>query len=204
MKDMEKRNFHLRIAKPEDAEEILKVYAPYVEKTAITFEYEVPSVEEFRGRIENTLQHYPYLVAEDETGILGYAYAGRFQTRAAYDWAVETSIYIRMDQKRRGLGRILYDALEECLKEQGILNVNACIACTDQEDEHLTNDSIYFHKHLGYRLVGKFYQCGYKFHRWYDMAWMERMIGEHKENQEPIRLFPEIYINFLHWLSKSV
>ena len=78
MKDMEKRNFHLRIAKPEDAEEILKIYAPYVEKTAITFEYEVPSVEEFRGRIENTLQHYPYLVAEDETGILGYA----------YDWAV--------------------------------------------------------------------------------------------------------------------
>lgn len=68
MKDMEKRNFHLRIAKPEDAEEILKVYAPYVEKTAITFEYEVPSVEEFRGRIENTLQHYPYLVAEDESG----------------------------------------------------------------------------------------------------------------------------------------
>ena len=97
---MEKRNFHLRIAKPEDAEEILKVYAPYVEKTAITFEYEVPSVEEFRGRIENTLQHYPYLVAEDETGILGYAYAGRFQTRAAYDWAVETSIYIRMDTHR--------------------------------------------------------------------------------------------------------
>ena len=101
---MEKRNFHLRIAKPEDAEEILKVYAPYVEKTAITFEYEVPSVEEFRGRIENTLQHYPYLVAEDESGILGYAYAGRFQTRAAYDWAVETSIYIRMDQKRHSAG----------------------------------------------------------------------------------------------------
>ena len=191
---MEKRNFHLRIAKPEDAEEILKVYAPYVEKTAITFEYEVPSVEEFRGRIENTLQHYPYLVAEDETGILGYAYAGRFQTRAAYDWAVETSIYIRMDQKRRGLGRILYDALEEGLKEQGILNVNACIACTDQEDEHLTNDSIYFHKHLGYRLVGKFYQCGYKFHRWYDMVWMGADDREHKSGTD--RLFPEIYINF--------
>ena len=189
---MEKRNFHLRIAKPEDAEEILKVYAPYVEKTAITFEYEVPSVEEFRGRIENTLQHYPYLVAEDETGILGYAYAGRFQTRAAYDWAVETSIYIRMDQKRRGLGRILYDALEEGLKEQGILNVNACIACTDQEDEHLTNDSIYFHKHLGYRLVGQFYQCGYKFGRWYDMVWMEKLIGEHLPMQPRPRTFDEV------------
>ena len=204
MKNVNETDIHIRIAEPEDAEALLAVYAPYVEETAITFEYSVPSVEEFRERIRNTLQQYPYLVAEDETGILGYAYAGRFQTRAAYDWAVETSIYIRMDQKRRGLGRILYDALEEGLKEQGILNVNACIACTDQEDEHLTNDSIYFHKHLGYRLVGKFYQCGYKFHRWYDMVWMERMIGEHKENQEPIRLFPEIYINFLHWLSKSV
>ena len=75
---MEKRNFHLRIAKPEDAEEILKVYAPYVEKTAITFEYEVPSVEEFRGRIENTLQHYPYLVAED------FAVAMEMGVKAAY------------------------------------------------------------------------------------------------------------------------
>lgn len=201
---MGETKIRLRIAEPEDAEEILAVYAPYVEQTAITFEYEVPTVEEFRGRIEHTLQQYPYLVAEDETGILGYAYAGRFQTRAAYDWAVETSIYIRMDQKRRGLGRILYHALEEGLKEQGILNVNACIACTEQEDEHLTNDSIYFHEHLGYRLVGTFYQCGYKFHHWYDMVWMERMIGEHKEEQAPIRLFPEIRSNFLHWLSQSV
>ena len=201
---MGEMKIRLRIAEPEDAEEILAVYAPYVEQTAITFEYEVPTVEEFRGRIEHTLQQYPYLVAEDETGILGYAYAGRFQTRAAYDWAVETSIYIRMDQKRRGLGRILYHALEEGLKEQGILNVNACIACTEQEDEHLTNDSIYFHEHLGYRLVGTFYQCGYKFHHWYDMVWMERMIGEHKEEQAPIRLFPEIRSNFLHWLSQSV
>lgn len=195
---MGETKIRLRIAEPEDAEEILAVYTPYVEQTAITFEYEVPTVEEFRGRIAHTLQQYPYLVAEDETGILGYAYAGRFQTRAAYDWAVETSIYIRMDQKRRGLGRILYHALEEGLKEQGILNVNACIACTEQEDEHLTNDSIYFHEHLGYRLVGTFYQCGYKFHHWYDMVWMERMIGEHKEEQPPIRLFPEIRSNFLH------
>ena len=174
-----------------------------MEETAITFEYSVPSVGEFQERIRNTLQQYPYLVAEDENGILGYAYAGRFQSRAAYDWAVETSIYIRKDQKGRGLGRRLYHALEEGLKEQGILNVNACIACTATKDAHLTNDSIYFHEHMGYRLVGTFYQCGYKFQHWYDMVWMERMIGEHKEKQEPIRLFPEIRSHFLCWLLKN-
>ena len=95
---MNETDIHIRIAEPEDAEALLAIYAPYVEETAITFEYAVPSVEEFQERIRNTLQQYPYLVAEDENGILGYAYAGRFQSRAAYDWAVETSIYIRKDQ----------------------------------------------------------------------------------------------------------
>ena len=203
MKNVNETNIHIRIAEPEDAVALLAVYAPYVEETAITFEYSVPSVGEFQERIRNTLQQYPYLVAEDEKGILGYAYAGRFQSRAAYDWAVETSIYIRKDQKGRGLGRRLYHALEEGLKEQGILNVNACIACTATKDAHLTNDSIYFHEHMGYRLVGTFYQCGYKFQHWYDMVWMERMIGEHKEKQEPIRLFPEIRSHFLCWLLKN-
>lgn len=200
---MDQSTVMLRLAKPEDAKELLRIYAPYVKETAITFEYEVPTEEEFRGRIEKTLQHYPYLVAEDETGILGYAYAGRFQPRVAYDWAAETSIYIRMDQKRRGLGRMLYQALEEALKRQGILNVYACIACTETEDAHLKNDSIFFHEHLGYRLVGTFYQCGYKFHHWYDMVWMERMIGEHREEQESLRLFPEIRGNFVVWLEKT-
>ena len=81
--------------------------------------------------------------------------------------------------------------------------MNACIACTATKDAHLTNDSIYFHEHMGYRLVGTFYQCGYKFQHWYDMVWMERMIGEHKEKQEPIRLFPEIRSHFLCWLFQN-
>ena len=128
MKNVNETNIHIRIAEPEDAEVLLAVYAPYVEETAITFEYSVPSVGEFQERIRNTLQQYPYLVAEDENGILGYAYAGRFQSRAAYDWAVETSIYIRKDQKGRGLGRRLYHALEEGLKEQGLTDfaLKAC------------------------------------------------------------------------------
>ena len=186
---MEKRNFHLRIAKPEDAEEILKVYAPYVEKTAITFEYEVPSVEEFRGRIENTLQHYPYLVAEDETGILGYAYAGRFQTRAAYDWAAEVSIYVDKNCRHKGIGRALYEAIEVVGRAQNLQNLCACIGVPDIDDEYLTHNSVDFHTHMGYRLVGEFRHCGYKFGRWYNMVWMEKIIGKHPADPAPVLPF---------------
>lgn len=182
----------IRIATENDAEELLNIYAPYVEKTAITFEYEVPSVEEFRIRIRNILKKYPYIVEEKEGEILGYAYAGVFKNRAAYDWAVETTIYVREDQRKSGVGRALYEGLENILKMQNILNLNACIAYTAVEDEHLTNNSVQFHDHMGYRLVGRFQQCGNKFGRWYDMVWMEKHIGEHKENPKKIKLFTEI------------
>ena len=118
---------HVRIAGGEDAEKLLAIYAPYVENTAITFEYEVPSIEEFRERIEHTLSRYPYLVAERGGEIMGYVYASAFKTRAAYAWAVETSIYIRTDAKHLGLGKLLYTALEGALKLQNITNVTACI-----------------------------------------------------------------------------
>lgn len=84
----------IRLAVPKDAVNILKIYAPYVENTAISFEYEVPSEAEFRGRIESTLKRYPYIVAEQEGRIIGYAYVSIFHERKAYDWAVETSIYV--------------------------------------------------------------------------------------------------------------
>ena len=87
---------NIRTAKEEDAERLLGIYTPYITDTAITFEYEVPSTGEFRQRINNTLKKYPYLVAEDENGnLVGYAYAGVFKGRAAYGWAVETSIYVK-------------------------------------------------------------------------------------------------------------
>ena len=72
--------------------------------------------------------------------------------------------------------------MENILKMQNIFNLNACIAYTAVEDEHLTNNSVQFHDHMGYRLVGRFQQCGNKFGRWYDMVCMEKHIGEHKEN----------------------
>ena len=111
----------IRPAKPEDAEKLLAIYAPYVEHTAITFEYEVPSVEEFRSRIRHTLEKYPYLVAEEDGELLGYAYVGPFHDRPAYDWAVETSIYVDERNIHKGVGGKLHDALEQVLKIQGIL-----------------------------------------------------------------------------------
>lgn len=182
----------IRVAGEADAEALLAIYAPYVQHTAITFEYEVPSAEEFRGRIRNVLRRYPYLAAEDGGEIVGYAYVSPFKKRAAYDWAVETSIYVRQDRKRGGVGRRLYQALEDILKAQGVLNLNACIACPAREDEYLTRDSIAFHQRLGYQMVGEFHQCGCKFGRWYNMVWMEKSIGEHLPDQPPVKSFDEI------------
>ena len=172
----------IREAAVDDAARLLEIYAFYVEKTAITFEYDVPSIEEFRGRIRHIKERYPYLVIERDGVIEGYAYAGVFKDRAAYDRSCEMTIYLEHGASGLGLGRKLYEALEEALKEQGILNLYACIGVPTEEagdDEYLDHNSEQFHAHLGYKTVGTFHKCGYKFGRWYNMIWMEKMLGEH-------------------------
>lgn len=183
----------IRTASTKDAPALRNIYAPYVEKTAISFEYEVPSVEEFRTRIESTLQKYPYLVAEKDGEALGYACTHAFVGRAAYDHCAETTIYLRENMKRAGIGRRLYLALEEISKAQNIYSLNACIGCPETEDEHLTMNSIQFHAHMGYRFVGRFHKCGYKFGTWYDMVWMEKILKEHPENPPAVVPFPELH-----------
>ena len=178
----------IEMVSPTDAPELLEIYAPYVKETAISFEYDVPSVEEFKKRIENISAKYPYIkVLDDENKIIGYAYAGSFKTRKAYDWSVETTVYVRKDCRRGGVGRNLYQVLEEMLKEMGILNMNACIAVPKTVDLHLTKDSLIFHEKMGFSIVGTFHNSGWKFHTWDDMAWMEKMIGEHVENQPAVK-----------------
>ena len=226
-----------RVARPEDAEALLAIYAPYVEETAITFEYEVPSVEAFRARIAHTLATYPYIVAVEAqeanagTGrvdgasfsstpafgadavteahrtsehIIGYAYVGRLHERAAYDWSVETSIYVDRCARKHGLGRQLYERLEAILRAMNIISVNACIAYPGtmntaadsgvdiDEDPYLNTNSPDFHAHLGYQLVGHFHACAYKFDRWYDMIWMEKWIAPHPAKPEAMIPFPEL------------
>ena len=102
----------IEFVRPEDAAELLAIYAPYVLETAISFEYEVPTVEEFRQRILDTAAKYPYLKAVEQGRILGYAYAHPFIDRRAYDWSVETTIYLQREARGNGIGRALYEALE--------------------------------------------------------------------------------------------
>lgn len=180
-------SIQIRSATPADAPALLAIYAPYVAHTAITFEYDVPAEAEFARRIAETLKRYPYLVAEEDGVPVGYAYAGKFHDRAAYDWSVETSIYVEQHRKRQGIGRQLHGALEQELQRRHFFNMNACVACpmTDN-DPYLTKDSIRFHEKLGYRLVGEFRQCGYKFGRWYHMVWLEKHIGSHEGTPLPV------------------
>lgn len=189
---MELSGLVIRPASPEDAEAFLEIYAPYVRETAITFEYEIPSLEEFRGRIEGTLRCYPWLAAEAEGEVLGYAYTGPFKSRAAYDWAAETSIYLRADRRRQGIGRRLCQALESVSRAQNIQNLYACVAWPETEDARLTKNSVEFHTHMGYRVAGEFRRCGYKFGTWYSMVWMEKLLGNHPANPGPFIPFPEL------------
>lgn len=175
---MAKIDIRLRHASVADAERLLGIYAPYVERTAITFEYDVPSVDDFRLRIAKTLDSYPYLVAESvaDGSIVGYAYAGRFKERAAYQYACETSIYVRHDVRGGGVGVALLSALEEALKLQGVRSICACITYVQVADPYLTNASMRFHERMGYRLVAHFHRSGFKFGRWYDIIWMEKLV----------------------------
>ncbi len=172
----------LRTATTDDARRIREIYEPYVLSTAITFEYEVPSEEEFVRRISHTLERYPYVVAEDTDGkVVGYAYAGAYYERAAYSRSVEVSVYVEAGQHRRGVGRRLYEELERQLRERGFLNLTACIAWTDEPNRYLTHQSPIFHKHMGYEQCAHFHKIGYKFRRWFDVIWMEKMLGEHND-----------------------
>ena len=183
----------IRSAVPEDAPRLLEIYSYYVEKTAITFEYDVPSVEEFESRIRNTLKKYPYIVIEKDDRIIGYAYAGTFINRAAYDYSAEVSIYVDIDDHGHGAGRLLYESIESALKDMNITNLYACIGVpAEREDEYLTFNSMNFHKHMGYDLVGRFKKCGYKFNRWYDMVWMEKIIGQHISDPPSVQKYGQI------------
>jgi phosphinothricin acetyltransferase len=164
-----------------DAEQILKVYAPFITDTCISFEYIVPSVEEFAQRIAGISAEYPYIVLEAGGEIVGYAYAHRYLERVAYSWDVEVTIYLAPKVQGKGLGVILYDALEKLLALQNIKNLYSCIT---GDNVH----SIEMHRSMGYELIGTFSKAGFKHDRWLDVVWMAKTIGE-KENA-PLALVP--------------
>lgn len=160
----------IRTATLDDTRSILEIYTPYVLNTCITFETEVPSITEFKQRILNIQKKFPYLVLEENGIVLGYTYATKYKERSAYDWTVETSVYLHEDVQGKGYGKVLYTALEYALRAQGIVTMLACIT-------YPNDSSIAFHKKMGFEQVAHFEKLGYKFNQWRDIVWMKKVIN---------------------------
>ena len=175
---------HIRLAVPADAPALLAIYAQYIE-TGITFEYPLPSREEFARRIRTFGEAYPYLVWEEKGQILGYAYAHRQAERAAYQWNAELSVYLDRDHTGAGRGRRLYTALMELLRLQGIRTVYALVTLPNEKSEGL-------HRSLGFRLMGVQRSTGYKDGAWRDVAWFEKAIAPYDPDPAPLRPFPQV------------
>lgn len=165
--------YRIRLATVSDAEQILNVYKPYVEQTASTFEYDVPSVEEFRNRIAKISAQYPYLVCEYNGGIIGYAYGSTHRERMGYSWCAEATVYLSAAHHRRGIARILYDVLFELMKEQGYRSIYVSILSTNAA-------SLAFHRAMGFEDIGTFRNIGYKLGEWHSNVWMQLFLGEHR------------------------
>ncbi|MBL7732173.1 MAG: N-acetyltransferase [Chitinophagaceae bacterium] len=160
-----------RSATPADAAGILDIYAPYIRDTSFTFETEVPSEAAFADRISQYLRFCPWLVAEENGMVIGYAYASRYRERVAYQWSVECSVYIHDDHHRRGIARTLYKALFAILTRQGFRNVYAVI--------NLPNpNSVALHEQLGFTYFATYEQVGYKLGQWKNVGWWRLILNE--------------------------
>jgi phosphinothricin acetyltransferase len=169
---------NIRVARPSDAAEMLAIYQPFVENTSITFETITPTVDEFQERISHYLENYPWLVAEMNGVVAGYAYASRYRERTAYQWSVEVSVYINEEYKRSGLARSLYEELFRLLKKQGYYNAYAVI--------NLPNDpSVAFHESMGFAWFATYEQVGYKLGRWKDVGWWRKVLNEFFDEPAP-------------------
>ena len=163
----------IRPVTPADAAEVLSIYAPFILDTAITFEADVPTREDFAQRISNYLSIWPWLVMEDGGKITGYAYAGRHRERMAYQWCVESSVYIHPQSRGKGVGSSLYRALFDLLSFQGFRNVYAGITLPNE-------GSIALHQKLGFKRFAEFENIGFKDGRWHTVGWWRKTLNDFK------------------------
>jgi L-amino acid N-acyltransferase YncA len=178
---MEESGF-VRPGSPADARACLVIYQPYVEDTAVTFETEVPGVDEMAARIAAARETHEWLVVEHDHQVIGYAYAHAFNPRAAYRWSAETSIYIAAGHHRAGNGRELYAHLLRRLTERGYRRAFAGIT---QPNE--TSNA--FHRSFGFRRAGLFRRVGWKNGGWHDVAWMQLdLLGAAEPNGQPTQI----------------
>jgi L-amino acid N-acyltransferase YncA len=161
---------NIRFAVPNDAKALLGIYGPFVQNTPISFETAVPDEETFAGRIVSYTQKYPWLVAEKKGVIAGYAYAGKHREREAYQWSVESSVYLHPDFQGKGIAQQLYRELFSMLKFLGYVNVYAGITLPNEK-------SIKLHNAMGFQLVGIYEKIGFKNGKWHDVQWMSRRLN---------------------------
>lgn len=170
----------MRPATEVDAPAIRDIYAPIVRDTHTSFEVEVPTAEEMARRIGTTTMTHPWLVAEDEGVVVGYAYATRHMERAAYAWSVTVSVYVAPSHHGRGVGTRLYRALFEELRARGFVNAFAGIALPNEA-------SVALHTSLGFVPVGTYRHVGFKHGRWHDAAWFQLTLQAPPEAPAPTR-----------------
>jgi len=184
---------NIRLAAISDSESILKIYEPYITDTAITFEIEVPSINEFSDRVKDIVKEYPFLVYEIDDKVVGYAYASKHRERAAYLYDVDVSIYILAEHHGSGIGYRLYECLFILLKELGYKNAYA--AYTEPNIK-----SLKFHSKCGFTLIGTHHKTGYKLGQWHDVTWMEKTIGGHDDKPGKISAMSELSSEYLDHL----
>jgi len=175
----------IRLVQETDAAEILAIYEFYIKETAITFECETPSLDEFKNRIKEISSEYPYIVCLSDKKIIGYAYAHRQMERAAYQWNAELSVYIDKNCLRCGVGKALYNTLIEILQMQNVRNVYGGITSPNENSKKL-------HEHLGFKKLGVYHNTGYKCGAWHDVAWFEKTIGNYDIDPKPFLSIREI------------
>jgi L-amino acid N-acyltransferase YncA len=175
----------IRLATDRDAEQVAAIYAPNVSDSIVSFELEPPSADEMHRRIEVTLERYPWLVYERRGRVLGYAYAGAHGSRAAYQWAVDVSVYVHEEAHRTGVGRALYASLFAALKLQGIYNAYAGATLPNPA-------SVGLHESLGFRAVGVYRGVGYKLGAWHDVVWWHLPLRERVADPEPPAGLPSV------------
>lgn len=175
----------IRNATPDDAAAIVEIYAPYVLHTGISFETEVPSVEEYRGRIIKTQEFFPFFVLEEDGVVVGYSCAHFLRERKAYRWMCESTIYVHKDKQRSGYARMLYEKLLDALKRQGFCEVFAVIGCPNEPSER-------FHSAMGFTLAAEFPKSGYKLGRWWDVKYYSIQLNPRAECPAELIPYPEL------------